>query len=281
MKKRSIQSISLTGIIAICGVFFMTSCEENRRMIQPFVPSGNRVVLLEEFTGKGCTQCPKGSREIENLLTLFPDNLVVVSIHAGPFANPASYPLLGPNDLRAPQSQDLFNLLSPVLFYPTGAVNRTPVIGDMQLSLNQWASAISSHLETEPAIDLSIERNYIPDTRELEVTVSGIGKQPLSGDIRLSIMLTESNIIDAQDDLEAGGIVLDYVHRHVLRDMMTPSHGITLFNSISTGQTFNQTFTTTIPAEWNADNMEIIAFVSNVQGSSFPVLQAASTHVTE
>ncbi len=29
-------------------------------------------------------------------------------------------------------------------------------------------------------------------------------------------MLTESGIIDAQDDLEAGGIVLDYVHKHVL-----------------------------------------------------------------
>lgn len=259
----------------------MTSCEENRRVIEPFVPSGNRVVLLEEFTGKGCTQCPKGSREIENLLKIFPDNLVAVSIHAGPFANPASYPLLGTNDLRAPQSQDLFNLLSPVLFYPTGAVNRTPVSGDMQLSLNQWASAISNHLETEPAIDLSIEKNFNPDTRELQVTVSGIGKQPVSGDIRLSIMLTESNIIDAQDDLEAGGIVQDYIHRHVLRDMMTPSTGVTLFNSVATGQTFSQTFTTTIPAEWNADNMEIVAFVSNVQGSSFPVLQAASIHVTE
>lgn len=280
MKNRSVQLISLTRIMAMCGVLFMASCEENRRVIEPFVPSGNRVVLLEEFTGKGCTQCPKGSREIENLLKIFPDNLVAVSIHAGPFANPASYPLLGPNDLRAPQSQDLFNLLSPVLFYPTGSVNRTPVSGDMQLTLNQWASAISSHLEVEPAIDLSIERNYNPDTRELEVTVSGIGKQPLSGDIRLSIMLTESNIIDAQDDLEVG-IIQNYVHRHVLRDMLTPTTGVTLFNSVTTGQSFSQTFTTTIPTGWNADNMEIIAFVSNVQGPSFPVLQAASTHVTE
>ena len=75
--------------ILLFTIVFLVSCEEQKKVIEPFVPSGNRVVLIEEFTGKGCTQCPKGSRELENLLTLFPDNLVAVSIHAGPFANPA------------------------------------------------------------------------------------------------------------------------------------------------------------------------------------------------
>jgi hypothetical protein len=63
-------------------VLSLYACEENRRVIVPFVPEGDKVVLLEEFTGKGCTNCPKGSREIENLLTIFPDNLIAVSIHA-------------------------------------------------------------------------------------------------------------------------------------------------------------------------------------------------------
>lgn len=283
MKNRNIQLLNLARIIAICGVIFMISCEENRRVIEPFVPSGNRVVLLEEFTGKGCTQCPKGSRELENLLTLFPDNLVAVSIHAGPFANPASYPELGPNDFRSPQAQDLFNLLSPVLFYPTGAVNRTLVSGDMQLTLNQWASAITKELETEPAVELSIEDVYNAETRELQVTVSGIGKYSVTGDLRLAIMLVENNIVDPQNDIEAGGngIVLDYVHKHVLRNMLTPANGESILSSISTGQTFSHTYTTTIPAEWNSDNMEIVAFVSNLQGSSFPVLQATSVHMAE
>jgi len=283
MKNRSIPLLNLAMVIAICGVIFMTSCEENRRVIEPFVPAGNRVVLIEEFTGKGCTQCPKGSRELANLLTLFPNNLVAVSIHAGPFANPASYPELGPNDLRSPQAQELFNLLSPILFYPTGAVDRTLVSGDMQLTLNQWASAITKELETEPAVDISIENVYNDVTRELEVTVSGIGKYSVTGDLRLSVMVIENNIIDGQNDIEAGGngIVLDYVHKHVLRTMLTPAAGESILTSISTGQTFSQTYTTTIPVAWNADNMEIIAFISNVQGASFPVLQATSEPVVE
>lgn len=283
MKNRSIQLLSLARIIAISSVILITSCEENRKVIEPFVPSGNRIVLIEEFTGKGCTQCPKGSRELENLLTLFPDNLVAVSIHAGPFANPASYPELGPNDLRSPQAQDLFNLLSPILFYPTGAVNRTLVSGGMQLTLNQWASAISKQLETEPAVELSIEDVYNPETRELEVTVTGIGKYAVTGDLRLSIMLVENNIIDGQNDIEAGGngVVLDYVHKHVLRDMLTSASGESILTSITTGETFSKTYTTTIPEQWNAQNMEVIAFISNVQGATFPVLQATSLHLAE
>ncbi len=72
---------------------FVPAVLRSQRIIEPFVPSGNRVVLLEEFTGKGCTNCPKGSRELENLLTQFPNNLVAVSLHAGFFANPQFFPL--------------------------------------------------------------------------------------------------------------------------------------------------------------------------------------------
>lgn len=261
----------------IAGVL---SCEEQKRVIQPFVPSGTRVVLLEEFTGKGCNNCPKGSREIENLLTLFPDNLIAVSIHAGNFANPLFFPY-GQYDLRAPQSAELLDLLKTISFYPTASVNRTIVNGNIQLGLNQWASVISSELESAPAVDLSLEKSFNPASRELSVTVSGIGKQSVSGALKLSVMLTESGIIDAQDDNEAGGLVSDYVHRHVLRDMMTPTAGETLFSSIATGETFSRTYTKTLDAGWNADNMEIIAFITNEQGASMPVLQAISQHVTD
>jgi hypothetical protein len=261
-------------------VVALSSCDEQYRVIEPFVPAGNRVVLLEEFTGKGCTNCPKGSREIESLLLQFPNNLVAVSIHAGFFANPQFFPL-GQYDLRTEEGEFLYGYLGPNLGYPAGVVDRVPVNGDMQTSLNQWASAITSEIQEEPAVDLSLAKTYTSDSRELSVTVSGIGKQALSGEIRLSVMLTESGIVDAQDDIEAGGIVPDYVHKHVLRDMLTPAAGAPVLNNITIGQVFSQTYLFTVPATWVDDNMEIIAFVSLVNGSDFPVLQAISDHLTE
>ncbi len=281
MKQFSVTTYSSLWKPLLFGMIMcLSSCEEQRRVIEPFIPTGDRVILLEEFTGKGCTNCPKGSREIENLLTRFPDNMIAVSIHAGFFANPVSFPL-GQYDLRAPQAQDLFDLLGPVFGYPSGSVNRTPVNGDMQLGANQWASAITAEIQTAPAVEITIAKDYNAATRELQVTVSGIGKQPISGDLRVSVMIVESGIIDAQDDQEAGGIVPDYVHNHVLRNMLTPASGAPVLTSLSTGQTFTQSFTTSIDAIWNPQNMEIIAFMSNVQGTSFPILQATSAHLAD
>jgi Outer membrane protein Omp28 len=267
-----------SGMLGLCLMF--TSCFEDQKNIEPFVPSGNRVVLLEEFTGKGCTNCPKGSRELDNLLTQFPDNLVAVSLHAGFFANPQFFPL-GVYDLRTDEGEFLIDYLSQPIGYPSGVVNRTPVNGDMQLGLNQWASAITAAIQVPPAIELSIVRTYDAVTRQLAITVNGIGKEVLNGEIRLSVMLTESGIIDAQDDFEAGGIVPDYVHKHVLRDMLTPAAGATILSGITTGQTFSQTYTVALDTSWVADNMEIIAFASQVNGSDFPVIQAASEHLVE
>lgn len=261
-------------------VLFAVSCCEEKRIIEPFIPSGNRVVLLEEFTGIGCTNCPKGSREIENLLVTYPNNLIAVSIHAGFFADTVQFPY-GQYDLRSPQAQDLLDLLGPIDGYPSATINRTPVSGSIQLSANQWASAITEQLQTSPAVELSISKVYDENTRELTVNVSGIAKEPVSGDLRLSVMLTESGIIDAQDDFEAGGIVNDYIHNHVLRDMLTPASGAPLISSLQTGQSFSQSFSTTLDANWNPVNMEIIAFISNVEGSSISVLQATSLHLAE
>ncbi len=274
------QKMNFKSIFLLLIGCTILSCEENRRTIVPFIPEGDRVVLLEEFTGKGCTNCPKGSREIENLLTLFPDNLVAVSLHAGFFANPAFFPL-GEYDLRTDEGEELIDYLGSPIGYPSGVVNRTLFNGEMQLGANAWASAISQYIQTPPAVDLSIIKDYNEATRELIVTVNGIGKEVVTGNINLSIMLTESGIVDAQDDQEAGGIVLDYVHKHVLRDMMTPASGELIVTNISVGQTISQTYSITLDPSWVANNMEIVAFVTNVNGSNFPVLQAAHVGVTE
>lgn len=269
---RIYKSISCICLLSL--VIGLSSCDEQKRIIVPFVPAGNRVVLLEEFTGKGCTNCPKGSREIENLLTIFPNNLVPVSLHAGFFANPAVFQV-GQYDLRTPEGEALYSYIGAPFGYPSGVIDRTPFGGEMQLSANQWSSAISAAIQEEPAIELSIQRTYDTASRLLTVTVNGIGKENVTGDIRVSVMITESGIIDAQDDLEAGGIVPNYVHNHVLRGMLTPATGTSILNGISIGQSFSETYTRVLDTNWDAQNMDIVAFISDVVGNNFPVLQAA------
>jgi hypothetical protein len=151
----------------------------------------------------------------------------------------------------------------------------------MQIGLNQWASAITTQIQQAPDVEMTTTALYEPISRNLLVKVSGIGKEALTGELRVSVMLTESGIVDAQDDSEAGGIVDNYVHKHVLRAMLTPAAGAKVSDGLAAGATFNQQYTFTIPAEWNPDLMEVIAFVSLVNGNNFPVLQASQVHVHE
>jgi hypothetical protein len=275
--------MSLTKIIipVIAAFLFITACSEEKRMITPSVPEGSRVILLEEFTGKGCTNCPKGSREIENLLSQFPDNLIAVSIHAGFFANPEFFPL-GQYDLRTEEGEFLYTYIGAPVGYPAGSINRTVVGNDLQLSLNQWASEINQQIQEEPVVEIAVTTEFNEATRELTVHTTTVGKENLQGgELRLSIMLTESGIVDAQDDIEAGGIVDDYVHNHVLRDMLTPAAGETIGVGVLTGQVISKTHTITLAENWKPGNMEVIAFVSRVAGDEIPILQAASAHVIE
>lgn len=284
MIKKENTGTTINALYKICLftlLLVISGCDEQWRVIEPFVPAGNRVVLLEEFTGVGCTNCPKGSREIENLLTQFPDNLIAVSIHAGFFADTNIFNF-GKYDFRTEEGQFLFGYLGPNLGYPAGVVDRTAVNGDMQIGRNQWASAITTQIQDQPAVELSIEKTFNSTTRELVITVNGIGKENVTGEIRLSALVIESGIVDAQDDQEADPhIVVDYVHNHVLRDMFTPPSGAPLFENLTSGQTFSQTYSLTLNSAWVPENMEIVAFVSLVNGNTFPVLQATSAHLTE
>jgi len=273
-------SMKAIYILLLSAISILYSCTEKERVIIPLVPSGNRVILLEEITGKGCTNCPKGSREIENLLTQFPDNLVPVSIHSGFFANPEFFPL-GTYDFRTTEGEFLYGYLGPNEGYPAGVVNRTPRNNHMQIGLQQWASAITNDIQIPPAIEIAITKEYNAGTRQLTVTVDGIGKENVTADLRISVMLTESGIIDAQDDQEAGGIVDNYVHNHVLRDMLTPAAGEPFATAITVGETFSKDYVITLSDQWVPENMDIVAFISAVNGNNFPVLQATHVHLTE
>ena len=266
-------------IVLIASMFVVLGCQKTR-VIEPVVPAGDRVVLLEEFTGKGCTNCPKGSREIDNLLSIYDTNLVVVSIHAGFFANPLFFPV-GDYDMRTDEGEEIYSMLAPNSGYPSGVVDRVRVDGRFQIGANQWASVIQSELEREPEVEFTVEHEYIPESRTVTVGINGRAKVDLSNEVRVSVMLTESGIVDAQDDFEAGGIVDDYVHNHVLRTMGTPFNGEPVATNLPIAGTFEVAFDVALDSTWIPDNMEILVFCSeNKGGGDFRVLQSAHVGLT-
>ena len=85
MRNKLLLCVLLTGLMAV----LLSGCDpvaEDDRYIEVERTLGGRVVLLEEFTGQNCSNCPTAHRTIEALQEQYGASLVSVSIHAGSFA---------------------------------------------------------------------------------------------------------------------------------------------------------------------------------------------------
>jgi len=276
--------------ILLLFAFFLIiiSCEEKEVVIPEFVPiDTGKTVYVEELTGVKCPNCPTGSARLESILLNYPDNMIVVGIHGIDLASPISG--LSKYDFRNEDAADLEIFLKDFLGKPSAYFNRVRYeeLGDLwgNPAPSQWENFVDQELEKPQVMEVSIIKSYNEDTRELEVTVAVLPLEDLSGEFKVTILLTESEIVDAQDDKNESEIVLDYVHNHVLRDVITTFNGDAFASSLTKDAGVSKNYVYTIPNDveglWRPEHLEIVAFIANTEGESEEVLQAASEHVLD
>ncbi|MCC6725571.1 MAG: Omp28-related outer membrane protein [Saprospiraceae bacterium] len=239
-----------------------------------------RQVIIEEFTGVRCVQCPAGSATIQDLLGQHGERLVAVSIHAGGFSPP--YPA-SEYDFRTAEGDQLINYLDPPFSFPSAVVNRKLYPGqtDRQLDQGDWAGFIASELAIAPKVRINIEPDFASSSRELKAKVTLYVDEAITDpDVRLSLMITESDIKDLQLVPSSSTPIPDYTHRHVLRGMLTNYDGDQLTETLSDGSVIEKSFSFTMPADWDENHCEIVAVVS-LAGTNKDVLQAHQVHVVE
>ena len=93
----------------------------------------NKKVVLEEFTGIHCVFCPQGHAIAQALKNGNPDNVFLINIHSGSFANPNN----GEPDFRTPFGQAIDNQ-SGLAGYPAGTVNRRNLRSCLRRVLPSW-----------------------------------------------------------------------------------------------------------------------------------------------
>ncbi len=255
----------------VCATFSQWSCSEIAPIVPPLSGTstyGERRVLVEEFTGVRCVNCPAGSAEIENLKAKYGDNLIPISIHAGFFAQP--YPD-NRFDFRTAEGTSLQSYLEEPIGYPTAVVNRQRVNNSLQLSQSLWSSQIEQTLKVAPDVQLSFQKSYDSVARKFNVRIKVLAIKNLDIAPNLTVCMTEDGITDAQ--LTPAGKKLDYVHRHVLRRILTNASGTTL-PKLNAGASSEQTFDTTLPDTWVASRCHFVAFVHRAEANDKTVLQA-------
>ena len=190
-------------------------------------------------------------------------------------------------DFRNDDNIDLENFLKPYLGKPAAYFNRIffdELGGDFGNSFNgQWQGYLERELEKPQVLELTITKSYDPATRLLEITVGALALEDLNGEFKVTILLTESEIIDAQDDQNI--VILDYEHNHVLREIITNFDGDQFADKLEKNKPIAKPYTFTIPDDdtglWNEDHIEVVAFIANTEGDSEEILQAAQTHLKD
>lgn len=272
----------------ILAIFLLLACDEVPPVVtgaQPGSGPGStsvddqqRQVLIEEFTGIRCVNCPAGAAAIEDLLAIHGERLVAVSIHAGFFAKP---PHNGSTeDFITPEGDQLLSFLEEPLGYPTAVINREELNGSLQQGSGDWAGSIAEQLQQEPQVKIALTTDYNETSGQLKIVSTLFGQDNLTGgdNLALSVLLIENGVVDPQTTPQ--GIQDDYVHKHVLREAVTGALGDPLTETLAPGTQIEVEHELILDAAYKADQTHVVAFVHRASGSK-EVLQAIEADVID
>lgn len=240
-----------------------------------------KMVLIEEFSGVRCVNCPAGHETTAQILESRPDEVAALTIHAGFLSEP--YPE-NKEDYVIEAGTALYDLFQTIAV-PAASVERVKYEGENFVSLinrNVWAGKTNERLQLTPPVNVYTNFDYNPSTRELQVYVRAHYLEAFdnSEGHQMSVSLSESHIIDHQLIPVDGGsstVQADYEHNHVLRAMLTPSSGISLNVERIEGTVIERVFSITLPDHWKPENMEIVAFVHDAATNH--ILQTAKKYI--
>ena len=254
MKKRGLL---FTLPLLLTAMAACDNIDEKDRYIEVENRPLARKVLLEEFTGQDCVNCPAAHAVIEKLEEQFEGNLIVVSIHAGNFGRPASEGGL------MQEEGDVYAKKWGVTAYPSGVVDENSGV----LNFDGWSTAIRKDGYYPSDMELDMNAYLSSDGKTINVECDLTSDVSASGHLQLWVV--EDGIIGFQRD--GNNRIYDYVHNNVFRGCVNGVWGQEITISRGESQNFyNTTEMHTVQPEeidnWNPDNLYIVGFVYNDSG---------------
>jgi hypothetical protein len=239
-----------------------------------------RKIVLEEFTGHRCSQCPGGAIKLDQLVTTYGSQLIPVSLHSGFFAEP--YPA-GSGKFETDHRTDIgeafnnFSLFAPV-GYPAGMVSRREFNGKLTNGKDDWETVILDIINNDPTpkVKINITSLYNDSLRTIKETIGTEWLSSETSSYKLQVYIVEDHVLDWQ--LDGTSEVSNYDHKHVMRKALNTDFGTDILSS-NIGDTATQEFTTIIPAEWEIDNCIIVALVYDA--TTYEILQGEEIHIKE
>jgi len=248
IKKLSLSLLFTLIVFSVFGQTIVSTSPENKN------------VVLEEYTGIHCVWCPEGHAIAQAIQDNNPGDVFLINIHVGGYASPGA----GEPDFRTPFGTAIANEAG-VAFYPSGSINRHVFSGGATaMSRSEWNGAANTTLGQASFVNVGVEAEINVSTNEITVHVEAYytGNSNEASNL-LNVALLQNNTLGPQ----TGGNMGDqYNHMHRLVYLITGQWGVTI-PTTTTGTFVDETFTYTIPADYNGvpvaiEDLEVVAFVT-------------------
>lgn len=215
-------------------------------------------VILEEFTGHRCNNCPEAAMTINELYDIYGDRFMAIAYHAGYFAEPIEPDLTA--DYRTAVGEELYKHFN-VGPNPIGTLNRTKNNNQIIYTHTEWPGVASEILLNEPQMGLALEHEV--NGNKIVVIVRNQALTELNP-LNVSVFLTEDSIISPQSTPD--GIEPLYTHNHMFRMSLNGTWGTPIFlDGATEGSKASFKLSGTLNSEWDSNNMHIVCFAYDAE----------------
>lgn len=264
--RKYIYAVSL--IAAGMSLSACSNVDEDERFIEIEPEVAARRVLIEDFTGQNCINCPAATAVIEQIQEAYgAENIIAVGIHSGPF---------GVNHDGSPtplytDTGDYYYKKWGVRGQPTGMIDRHGLVNNPQY----WMGIVKNVIGIASPLKLEGECSYDATTRKASITVNAEAIYDINGIVQ--VWLVEDGIVSYQ--MMGDGKTNDnYIHNHVFRAAVNDKDGEPITMAFSEKK--DLTYEAQIDGSWKAENMSVVAFIANddegvLQTVKIPVIKKA------
>lgn len=285
------------------GVLALSSCKEKPPYINLTAPTaGAKVdttyvlatlpaaephnILIENFTGATCSNCPAAHDVLHNLDSIYSGRLNIVSLYIKNFSQ-TEPPENAKYDFRTDGATDIMKNVFPYVgAMPCAGIDRLPIgdagtYGNSRLiGRNFWNTYVPDRVNTTDSINLTLVSTYDSAARIATVNLKVIYLESIGIPQNYSIVVVEDGFIDVQEfptyfDEE-------YHFNHIYRGSVTTgAFGDAILPSMVTkekGRVYDVTYRYAVSADWKPRNCRFVAYVNNGAASGGSnVYQSKST----
>ncbi len=237
----------------------------------------HKQVLLEDFTGHKCVNCPEWAIFAHNLAEDLHHKLVIISIHAGWYATPdptGDYTA----DLTTPAGEELY---ADFLIFanPIAMINRVEYNGNQQILPNNWETVVEEQLAKDPVAGITLRNTYYPKLNSVLIDIDAVAMTDLSGKYKLCVFITEDHVVSPQKnnnpDVGPTPDWMDYEHMSLLRDDLNTTYGkyISATGEMVSGEIYSKEIIYNIDESWVTENCNIVVYLYNEE--TWEVIQVA------